>query len=176
MSFPDSSCEILKSCACALARPEKPGQSGDRWLEVIEFRLAKERYAIEHALVREVVALKEFTPLPCTPVFMPGIINVRGQILPLIDIKKFFDLPDAGITDLHLVIIVRAADVELGILADAITGVLAIPTDAIQSSLPTLTGIRSQYLKGVTDQMLVILDAAKILGDPRIVVDEEVQA
>ncbi len=149
---------------------------GNEGLEVIEFGLAHERYAIEQALVREVVALRELTPLPCTPAFIRGILNLRGQILPLIDIKKFFDLPESGITDLHWVIVVRAGDVELGILADAIAGVRTIPLNVIQPSLPTLTGIRSQYLKGVTDQLMVVLDAGKILSDPRIVVDEEVPA
>jgi purine-binding chemotaxis protein CheW len=174
MNAPKTTAEILKARARELARPVRTDATKGQALEVIEFRLAKERYAIEHAFVREVVTLKEFTPLPCTPPFIPGIMNLRSQILPLIDIKKFFDLPEVGITDLHMVIVVHAGDVELGILADSIAGVQSIPLDVIQASLPTLTGIRSKYLKGVTDQLLVILDVAKILGDPKIVVDEEV--
>jgi purine-binding chemotaxis protein CheW len=174
MSDPKTAREILKARARALARPAEVKPVKGHALEVIEFRLAKERYAIEHAFVREVVSLKELTPLPCTPAFIPGIMNLRGQILPLIDMKKFFDLPEVGITDLHMVIVVHAGDVELGILADSVAGVLSIPLDVIQPSLPTLTGIRSKYLKGVTDQLLVILDVSKILGDPKIVVDEEV--
>jgi purine-binding chemotaxis protein CheW len=174
MNAPKTAREILKIRARALAHPVKAEPVKGHALEVIEFRLARERYAIEHAFVREVVSLKEFTPLPCTPAFIPGIMNLRSQILPLIDIKKFFDLPEVGITDLHMVIVVHAGDVEVGILADSIAGVLSIPLDVIQPSLPTLTGIRSKYLKGVTDQLLVILDVSKILGDPKIVVDEEV--
>jgi purine-binding chemotaxis protein CheW len=166
--------DILKARARIVARPVNADQIAGESIDVIEFRLAKERYAVEHAHVREVVSLKEFTPLPCTPAFIPGIMNLRGQILPLLDIKKFFDLAEVGITDLHMVIIVHAGDVELGILADSIAGVLTIQTDVIQPSLPTLTGIRSKYLKGVTDQLLVILDVSKILSDPKIVVDEEV--
>jgi purine-binding chemotaxis protein CheW len=166
--------EILKARARALARPARREEVKGETVEVIEFRLAQERYAIEHAFVREVVSLKELMPLPCTPPFIAGIMNLRGQILPLIDIKKFFDLPEVGIVDLHLVIIVHAGDVEVGILADAISGVAAIPVDAIQPSLPTLTGIRAKYLKGVTSDHLVILDVSKILDDPKIVVDEEV--
>ena len=167
--------EILKTRARALARPRDRQQTSGETFDVVEFRLAQERYAIERAHVREVYPLKELTPLPCTPNFILGIINVRGQILPVLEVKKFFDLPETGITDMHMVIIVHSEGVELGILADAISGVRSIAISDLQPSLPTLTGIRSQYLKGITDQRVVILDVPKILADPKIVVDEEVE-
>jgi purine-binding chemotaxis protein CheW len=69
---------------------------------------------------------------------------------------------------------VHNGDIELGILADAIVGVRTIPLSACQPSLPTLTGIRAQYLKGVTDEQIVILDVPKILGDKKLLVEEEV--
>jgi purine-binding chemotaxis protein CheW len=166
--------EILKARALELARPLQGGQAAGPTLQVVEFRLAQERFAVEQAYVREVFPLKELTPLPCTPAFVAGIINVRGQILTVIDIKKFFDLPEAGLTDLHMVLIVQAGDVELGILADVVTGVRSIPLDALQPSLPTLTGIRARYLKGVTSEHATVLDVPSILADPRIVVNEEV--
>jgi purine-binding chemotaxis protein CheW len=167
--------EILKARALELARPLASAQAAGPAIEVVEFRLAQERYAIDRAYVREVHPLRDLTPLPCTPPFVPGIINIRGQILPVLDIRKFFDLPDSGITDVHVVIIVRGNDVEFGILADAITGVRSIPLHTIQPSLPTLTGIRAAYLKGVSDEHVVILDVPAILADPKIVVDEEVR-
>src|SRR5260221_8873299 len=108
--------EILKARARALARTSASILIAGDSLDVVEFQLAKERYAVEQSYVREVQPLKDLTPLPCTPNFIRGVINLRGQILPVIDIKKFFDLPESGITDIHMVIVVRAADVELGIL------------------------------------------------------------
>ena len=92
----------------------------------------------------------------------------------MIDLKKFFDLPEQGITDLHRILLVQTADMEFGLLADTIAGVRKIPLAAIQPSLPTLTGIRAEYLRGVTADRLVILDAAALLGDRRIIVHEEV--
>jgi len=92
-----------------------------------------------------------------------------------LNIKTFFDLPESGITDLHMVIIVRVNDFEVGILADIVTGVRSIPVDTIQPSLPTLTGIRAEYLKGVTADHVAILDVVRILADPKIVVNEEVE-
>jgi purine-binding chemotaxis protein CheW len=104
-----------------------------------------------------------------------GIVNVRGHILPVLDFKKFFDLPEQGLTDLHRIIFVRGHDLELGLLADVIVGVRSIPEESLQPSLPTLTGIRSEYLKGVTAERLVVLDLDRILTDQKIIVHQEVE-
>jgi len=167
--------EILRARAKALAREPENRQAVAAALDVIEFGLAHERYAIEASYVREVHPLEDLTPLPGTPPFVAGIVNVRGRILPVIDIKKFFDLPEPGITDAHKILLVYAEEMEFGILADTVAGVRSIPMDAIQPSLPTLTGIRAEYLKGVTAERLVILDAARILADRKIIVHEEVE-
>ena len=167
--------KILKDRAQALARKPQPNAAGES-LEILEFRLAYESYAIEACFVREVCPLKDFTPVPCTPPFVLGIVNVRGQILSVIDLKKFFELPEKGLSDLNKVIIAHNRDVEFGILADAVAGVRAIPVAEIQPPLPTLTGIRQEYLKGVTRERLVVLDGAKLLSDSRMKVDGEPSA
>jgi purine-binding chemotaxis protein CheW len=166
--------EILRSRARALARPPQDTDDAASALELLEFRLARESYAVETRHVTEVYPLKNLTPLPCTPAFVLGVVNVRGRITPVIDIKKFFDLPDKGLTDLHRVILIRGNGLELGLLADITVGVRRISPDSLQASLPTLTGIRAEYLKGVTAERLVVLDLDRILADPAIVVDEEV--
>jgi purine-binding chemotaxis protein CheW len=172
---PEETKKILKARAKELAREPEMEETVQGHLEVVEFLLAYETYGIESSSVREVYPLKEFTPLPGTPPFVLGIINVRGQILSVMDIKKFFDLPEKGLTDLNKVIIVRTDGMELGILADVILGVRSIPLEEIQPSLPTLTGIRAEYLRGVTKERLVVLDVEKILSDKRIIVHEEIE-
>lgn len=167
--------EVLRGRARALARPPRSETKAGDLLELLEFRLAQESYAVETRHVHEVHPLRDLTPLPCTPVFIAGVVNVRGRIVPVIDIKKFFDLPDRGLTDLHRVILVRGEDIELGLLADVVVGVRALPVEELRPPLPTLSGIRADYLKGVTGLRLVVLDVDRILKDPRIVVDEEVQ-
>ena len=167
--------EILRARARDLAlKPDRQAHAGTT-LDVLEFRLAQERYAVENRYVQEVAPFKDLTPLPCTPSFVRGIVNLRGRILPVLDLKKFFDLPEKGLTDLHRIIFVRHADLEVGLLADEIAGVRAIPMDSVQPSLPTLSAIRSEYLKGVTLERLVILDLGRMLSDPRIFVHEEVE-
>jgi purine-binding chemotaxis protein CheW len=167
--------QILRARAQALARPPEHVPAAVTQLEVLEFRLAPERYALETRYVREVYPLKELTPLPCTPPFVLGIVNVRGRILPVFDLKKLFDLPEQGVTDLHRIILIGGNEIELGLLVDAAEGVRSIPADGLQPSLPTFTGIRSEYLKGVTAERLVVLDVARILASPNIIVHEEVE-
>lgn len=167
--------EILKKRAKVLAREPQKETTDETFLEVVEFQLEYENYAIETVYIREAYPLKELTPIPCTPPFVLGIINVRGQILSVLDLKEFFNLPEKGLTDMNKVIILHSGKMEFGILADAILGVRSIPLGDIQASLPTLTDIRAEYLKGVTAERLVILDAAKILSDKNIIVHEEVK-
>ena len=166
--------QILKARAHALARESTGGDVAAASIEVVEFLLAQERYGIETLYVREVYPLKDLTPLPCTPPFVRGIINVRGRLLSVIDLKPFFELPEKGLTDLNKVIIAHTEAMEFGILADAILGVRRLPLAAMQPSLPTLTGIREEYLKGVTQERVVILEARKLLLDNTILVHDEV--
>jgi purine-binding chemotaxis protein CheW len=145
----------------------------EEMLSVIEFDLAGERYGVELTRVREVAMLKELTPVPCTPVFVLGVINLRGEIHTVIDLKKFFELPPRGITELNKVIMLQAEGRQLGILADSITGVRSVPLASLQPPLPTLTGVRADYLRGATHDCLVVLDAVKLLGSPHILVNDQ---
>jgi purine-binding chemotaxis protein CheW len=164
---------ILKARARTLARESAKTEPTDERLEVLEFALADEKYGIESSYVREVFSLKELTALPCTPSFVLGLVNVRGQILSVIDIKKFFDLSDRDRTGRNEVIVVHTDRLELGILADAVLGVSLIPLTDLQPSLPTLTGVRADYLRGVTKEPMVVLDGQKLLSSPKLIVYEE---
>jgi purine-binding chemotaxis protein CheW len=165
--------DILRARARALAREPLREDAATERIEVLQFLLAYETYGIEMAYVRETRPLRDLTPVPCTPPFVLGLINVRGQIMSVIDLKKFFDLPEKGLTDLNKVIIVSDDKMEFGILADNVLGVRSLPLAELQPALPTLTGVREEYLKGVTRERTVILDGKKLLGDRKIVIHEE---
>ena len=143
---------------------------------MIEFALAYERYAFETAVVSEVFPFRELTPLPGTPPHITGIVNVRGRILAVVDLKKFFGLPEPGIADLHEMIIVKTGGMELGILVDFIVGSKVIPLSGIHPTPPALADARRDYLRGITADRLAILDIARLLDDPRMIVDHEVPA
>jgi purine-binding chemotaxis protein CheW len=166
---------ILRARARTLAaRRETPPPEGER-LEVVEFLLASERYAIEASYLREVCPLRDFTPLPGTPPFVLGLVNVRGELLSVVDLKKFFELPERGLTDLNKVIVVRAGSMELGILADRVVGMKSLSLGEMQAPLPTLTGLRAEYLRGIGKDRLILIDAEKILFDRTIVVQEQAE-
>jgi purine-binding chemotaxis protein CheW len=172
---PEEKQRILQERARALAREPDTGAEPLNYLEVLEFSLAYERYALETFWVREVYPLTEFTPLPGAPPFLLGLINVRGQILSVVDLKRFFNLTEKGLSDLNKVIILRREGLEVGLLADAVTGVRSVPLTGMQASLPTLEGLSPDYLKGITRDALIVLDAEKILTDPRLIIHEEVE-
>lgn len=166
--------KVLRERALTIARVREEETVAGEVIEIVEFQLLSERYGVESSYVREVYPLKELTPLPCTPSFLLGVVNVHGQIISVIDIRKLFDLPEEGLTDINNIIIVGNDEMTLAILTDAITGMRSIPLQDIQPSLPTLTGIRAEYLKGVTNEPLVILDVLKILSDKTITIHEEI--
>ncbi len=165
---------ILKQRAKILAREPERRETAD-FIDLVTFLVADEKYGVESQYVKEVYALKELTPVPCTPAFVLGITDVRGKIISVIDIKKFFDLPPKGLNELDKIVIVEFSQLEIGIRADMILGVQRVASHQIQSGLPTLTGVREKYLKGVTTESLVILDLPKLLSDPDIIVNEEVK-
>lgn len=165
--------EILHSRAEAFSREPEKKDEDQNTIEILEFVLAYERYGVESSFIQEVYPMKTFTQLPCTPPFVLGIINARGRIISVLDIKKFFDLPEKGLTDLNKVIILHSAKMEFGILADAISGMRKIPLAKLQQELPTLTGIRADFLKGVTPDGIIILDGEKFLNDNKIIINDE---
>ena len=171
----DKTRAILKARADALARmSDDEGSRAQDTLEVVAFLLGQEKYGIETRYVREVCPMNELTLVPCAPQFVLGVVNVRGQVLSVIDIGKLFDLPQRGVGDLDRIILLQNGGMEFGILGNSILGVVQVPVDELQPTLPTLTGLRAEYLKGVTRDRMAILDGARLLADENIIVREEV--
>ncbi len=167
---------ILRSRAQELAEEPKEELRIEDQIEILEFVLTGEHYGVESIYAKEVYPIKELTPIPSLPSFVIGIISIRGQILSILDIRRFFELPTKeGLGDLNRVIHVHTPEMELGLLADRIVGVHFIPKKKIQPPLPTLTGIRSEFLSGVTSERLIVLDIQKMLKDPRLIVNQEVE-
>jgi len=141
------------------------------WLEVLCFSLSDELYAIEAEHVAEVLPLPQFTPLPNTPPFVLGIVNVRGHIVSVLDLRVFFELPIEGLSDKNFLAILRSAEMEFGLLIDRVQGIARIERDRLQSGLANLSGVRADYLLGVTPEQWTVLDGARLLGDPSLRVE-----
>jgi purine-binding chemotaxis protein CheW len=170
---PSTKQQILLARAQELAREEESTRMQEKTLRVVEFLLGQERYAVEASFVREVSHLKHLTPLPCTPAFVLGIVNVRGRILSVINLLEFFGLPSEPVPARNAVIVLCMEGLECGVLTNGIRGAYMLPVGAIRPVLPTWTGARTAYLRGITEEHLMLLDAKRLLSDKRLVVGSD---
>ncbi|HVK99638.1 MAG TPA: chemotaxis protein CheW [Dongiaceae bacterium] len=172
--FEPSSAQIrdrLQQRATRLAT--KPAaEDHEKQLNLLVFELSEETYAVEARHVVAVVPLRQLTPIPCTPEFVLGVMNVRGNIRSVVDLRRFFELPLAGLSDLNSVVLLGGPEMEFCLLADRILGNRSFPAAQLQSSLSNLTGVRADYLLGVTWQHWAVLDANKLLRDSRLIVND----
>lgn len=165
---------LLLARAKDLAREEQSsGGDAGTTIEVLEFGLSEETYAFELECVREIGALVELTPLPAVPEFILGITSMHGEIMAVVDLRKFFGLPERGLHDSRQVIVLQSTDMEFGVLAERVAGVRPLSLAGLQPSLPTLSDVRAAYLKGITPDGTVVLSAAKLLADPQLVVRQD---
>jgi purine-binding chemotaxis protein CheW len=172
--MPDAEKEaVLRARALVMGRMYGEESQGER-IFVLEFFLAQERYAAEMKYVRETYPLRSLCRLPGTPPFVVGIINIRGQILSVVDIKKLFDLPEKGITNLNRVLVVQSGANIFGILADEVAGIREIEIRDLQPPLATLSGLQEEYIMGITGERLIVLHMENMLSDKRLVIHDEV--
>ncbi|MDD5723019.1 MAG: chemotaxis protein CheW [Syntrophales bacterium] len=165
--------KVLRSRARLLGRTPGAESVGER-IPVMEFSLARERYAAEIQYVREVHPMRSFCRLPCTPPFIVGIINIRGQILSVVDIKRLFGLPEKGITNLDKVLVTQSGTNIFGILVDAVAGMREVAIRDLHPPLSTLSGLQKEYIRGITRERLIVLHMENMLSDKRLVIHEEV--
>ena len=165
---------VLQARAKALAVEKVSSESDEDYLEVVEFRMGEENYAFASTYIREVYPVKEITPLPCTPPFVLGIINLRGQILSVLDLRQLFGLPLTVNGPRDRVIVIGDHEMELGVMVDEVVGVRTVPLADFHALSAALESSRSDYIAGVTTARLILLDAGRILTDERIIIHEEV--
>jgi purine-binding chemotaxis protein CheW len=164
---------VLKERAELLAQVITPDDDAAATIQVLEFLLGSERYAVDTSSVREVNVLKEITPVPRTPDFILGVISVRGRICSVVDLGRVFGLPPSEPGPEARAIVMASRSMEFAVRADEVVGMRHISTAALQTSLPTLTGARQKYLRGVTAERVAVLDAQRLLTDDALVVRDE---
>jgi len=162
---------ILFERAKDLARPMKAGDDRGEDLEVLEFYLSGERYAIEMEYVSEVSLLRHLTILPGTPDFILGIISIRGRVVSVTDLRVFFSLPRKGLSDYNKIIVLSDKSMEFAILADQVQGVSRQNVNKMQPSPESVKGIGKEFVQGIFPGTLIFVDAKAVLSDPRLVVN-----
>jgi purine-binding chemotaxis protein CheW len=142
-------------------------------LEVVTFALGGEQYALETRYVREVVRLTDCTPLPGAPPFLLGVLNLRGDILAVLDLRSFFGVAGQAPTERSRVLVLGGERVEFGLLADAAHEVRALRADAVLEPPGSVAGAGREYVRGVTSEALIVLDGAVLLQDRRLFIDQD---
>jgi purine-binding chemotaxis protein CheW len=112
------------------------------------------------------------TPLPQSPPFLLGVINVRGEPLSVLDLRKFFNLPGSPLSDLNRVIIVKDGTMIFGILVDRIREIRFFTEEKILQSKVNIAGLPGEYIAGVTPERVILLDAKSLLNDRAIIVNQ----
>lgn len=172
----DADREILRKRAEIIARPLAGEDAGGEDLLVIEFILAGERYALDAEFVQEVAPVREITPLPGTPDFILGIINLRGAIRSVVDLRRVFGEASGGPGERGFAVILDDGDMEFGLYAEEVPGARALRPGTLAETLPTFTDVRADFLKGVTPDGMAYLDAARLLSDGRLTLGGAKQA
>lgn len=165
---------ILKKRAELLQHSEEQVVLDGEEINGLQFVLSNENYAIDSLFISEVVHAKTITPIPCTPSFILGIINMRGKILSVIDLNRFFNLPEKEVSDINRLIVVKHKDIELCILTDNIVGNVIIELESLQKNVTTITDLPANYIAGVTNDGLIVLNIKELLEGDRIIINEEV--
>lgn len=146
----------------------RPMTSDDAEVQLVVFRLGAEEYGVPITQVQEINHLTKPTKIPKSPVFLEGVINLRGEIIPVIDLKKRFEIDDAGYADDGRIMIVEINGSTVGVIVDEVSEVLRLPKSSIEPPPPVIAGITSTYLEGVgklDDRLLILLDLNEILTE-----------
>lgn len=140
-------------------------------VKVIVFRLKDEEYGVEVQQVKSIEKLEHITRVPRTPKFVKGVINLRGVVTPIIDLRKRFDLEETEYSESTRTIIVAVGDLEVGLIVDAANDVIDIPVDAIEPPPEVVGGVEAAYLRGVAKldkRLLILLNLDKVLSTEEI--------
>ena len=145
-------------------------------MEVIEFNINNQKYAFDIKYINEVFRPKKVTPIPCTPSFVVGIINFRGKILSVIDIRNFigFTSDTKDFSEVRQVIVVKINELEVGILVDNVLGYYSISLEEIQKNVLTLTEDRKEFIVGIARNSTMIIDIKNVMLSEKIIVNDSV--
>lgn len=137
-------------------------------VQLVVFQLGGETYGVEINHVQEIIRLQPITEIPRTPAFVEGVINLRGRIIPILDMHKRFHLPAAEATNNTRIMVVELGELTVGMIVDSVSEVLRLPADSIEPPPPMISGIDVAYLKGVgkwNDKLIILLDLDRVLQE-----------
>lgn len=136
-------------------------------LQLVVFKLGDEEYGVEITQVQEIIRMMETTRVPKAPNFIKGVINLRGKVIPVIELKKRFGLEECNVDDQTRIIVVEVQDYTVGMIVDCVSEVLRLSSKAIEPTPPVFSNLSDEYIRGVgkmESRLLILLDLNKILS------------
>ena len=139
----------------------------DDLLQLVTFSIGSEEFGVDILKVIEIIRTMEITKVPKAPAFVEGVINLRGLVIPIIDLRRRFGLAEkAGDSDTRIIVI-EINGMSVGFVVDSVSEVLRIPANTVEPAPPVVAGVDSDYISGVgklEDRPLVLLDLDKLLS------------
>ncbi len=147
------------------------GSQDDDLLQLVTFRIGVAEFAVDILAVQEIIRLLQITLVPRAPKYVVGVINLRGKVIPVIDLRIRFGMPPAE-RDSHTRIVVMEFNQRIvGFLVDAVSEVLRIPAATVEPAPPVVAGIGAEYIRGVgklKDRLLILLDLDVLMSSMRM--------
>jgi purine-binding chemotaxis protein CheW len=146
--------------------------------KVIIFQLKDEEYAVPVQEVKSIERMQHITRIPRTVPFVKGVINLRGVVTPIIDLRLRFDIEESEYTDTTRIIIVSVGTIEAGLIVDAANDVIDLETDSIEPPPEVVGGVDAEYIQGVAKiekRLLILLNLTKVLNPEKLGVLQPVE-
>lgn len=134
--------------------------------QLVVFDLAHEHYGVDIAAVEGIIKMQAITVVPRAPQFVEGVTNLRGKVLPVIDLRKRFGLPPAEDSREMRIVVVEMNGLTVGIIVDAVSEVLRVNADSIEPPSPIVTTVDSAFIRGIAkleERLVILLDLSKVL-------------
>lgn len=142
-------------------------QAGNAQIQVVAFQLGDEEYAVDIINVQEINRLLNITRVPRSPYYIDGVVNLRGSIIPVINLHKKFNMDNSSNDEDTRIIVFQFDDVKAGIIVDKVSEVLHLNLNDIEETAKVYNSIDAEIIKGVArvdDRLLILLDLQKLLG------------
>ena len=150
--------------------------SGEETLQLVSFNLGKEEFAVDILKIQEINRMVDITGVPNSPDFVEGVINLRGKVIPVVDLRKRFGLSEEIKGKDTRIVVMDIRRKIIGFVVDSVSEVLRIPAKRVEPAPPMVAGIDSEYIKGVgklDDRLLILLDVNRVLSSNEVDMLEE---
>ncbi|MBU1101743.1 MAG: chemotaxis protein CheW [Bacteroidetes bacterium] len=144
---------------------DKKNESGDELLQLVSFKIGSEEFGIDILKVQEINRMLEITKIPNSPAFIEGIVNLRGRIIPVVDLRRRLNLTNIDHNKQTRIVVVDLEGRTIGFIVDEVSEVLRIPKNITEPPPSMVAGINSDFITAVgklEDRLLILLDLDKI--------------